>query len=138
LASFLLAAGAGSAWAQRFAGQPRSKKVIAAAVAVIIALGLVYLALLGPLMQSAGSWQLGVKILLSIALIAPLGFCMGMPFPIGLSALAAGADRLGLGHQWLRIGDQRDPGNPARDPLWFQCGDLAGPRLLPGSSGQFS
>ena len=34
-------AGAGSAWAQRFAGQPRSKKVIAATVAVIIALGLV-------------------------------------------------------------------------------------------------
>ena len=94
LASFLLAAGAGSAWAQRFAGQPRSKKVIAATVAVIIALGLVYLALLGPLMQSAGSWQLGVKILLSIALIAPLGFCMGMPFPIGLSALAAGPPAL--------------------------------------------
>ena len=45
-------------------------------------------------MQSAGSWQLGVKILVSIALIAPLGFCMGMPFPIGLSALAAGPPAL--------------------------------------------
>ena len=94
LASFLVAAGAGSAYAQRFAGQRfaghrRSKKVTTVAVTVIIALGLAYLALLEPLMQSAGSWQLGVKILLSIALIAPLGFCMGMPFPIGLSALAA-------------------------------------------------
>jgi len=89
LGSFLLAAGAGSAYAQRFTGQLRSKKVTRVAVTVIIALGLVYLALLEPLMQSAASWQLGVKILLSIALIAPLGFCMGMPFPIGLSALAA-------------------------------------------------
>jgi hypothetical protein len=89
LASFLVAAGAGSAYAQRFCGQLRSKKVTAIAVAVIITLGLVYLALLESFMQSAGSWQLGIKILLSIALIAPLGFCMGMPFPIGLSALAA-------------------------------------------------
>jgi len=88
LASFLVAAGAGSAYAQRFAGQLRSKKVTATAVVMIIALGIAYLALLEPLMQFAGSWQLGVKILLSITLIAPLGFCMGIPFPIGLSALA--------------------------------------------------
>jgi hypothetical protein len=88
LASFLVAAGAGSAYSQRFAGQLRSKKVNANAVAGIMALGLVYLALLEPLMQFAGSWPLGVKILLSITLIAPLGFCMGMPFPMGLSTLA--------------------------------------------------
>lgn len=94
LASFLLAAGAGSAWAQRFAGQLRSKKVTTAAVALIVALGLLYLVLLEPLMQFAASWQLGVKILLSIALIAPLGFCMGMPFPIGLSSLGSGPSSL--------------------------------------------
>jgi hypothetical protein len=88
LGSFLVAAGAGSGYAQRFAGQPRSKKVTANAVAVIIVLGMAYLALLGPLMQSAGSWPLVSRILLSIVLIAPLGFCMGMPFPLGLSALA--------------------------------------------------
>ncbi len=83
-------AGAGSGYAQRFAGQLRSKKVTTTAVAVILALGLVYLALLGSLMQSAGSWPLVARILLSIALIAPLGFCMGMPFPLGLSMLATG------------------------------------------------
>jgi len=88
LASFLVAAGAGSAFAQRFAGQPRARQVTAAAVAAILGLGLAYLVLLGPLLQFAGSWPLGVKVLLSIALIAPLGFCMGMPFPIGLAALA--------------------------------------------------
>jgi spermidine synthase len=94
LASFLVAAGAGSAYAQRFAGQIRSKKVNATAVALIITLGLIYLVLLESLMQSAGSWQLGLKILLSIALIAPLGFCMGMPFPMGLSALATSPSSL--------------------------------------------
>jgi len=94
LASFLLAAGAGSAYTQQFAGQPRAYKVTAFAVAMIIALGLLYLALLEPLMQLAASWPLGVKILLSTALIAPLGFCMGIPFPIGLSALAEGPPSL--------------------------------------------
>jgi hypothetical protein len=63
-------------------------------VAVIIALGMAYLALLGPLMQTAGSWPLIAKIMLSIALIAPLGFCMGMPFPLGLSAIATGPPSL--------------------------------------------
>jgi spermidine synthase len=94
LASFLIAAGAGSAYAQRFAGQARSKKATAAAVAAILALGLAYLALLGPLMQYAASWPLGIKIALSIALIAPLGICMGIPFPAGLSALATGPPAL--------------------------------------------
>jgi hypothetical protein len=87
LGSFLVAAGAGSAYSQRFAGQPGSKKVTATAVAIIITLGLAYLALLEPLMQFAGSWHLVARILLSIALIVPLGFCMGMPFPMGLSTL---------------------------------------------------
>jgi hypothetical protein len=94
IGSFLVAAGAGSGYAQRFAGQLRAKKVTANAVAVIIVLGMAYLALLGPLMQTAGSWPLVSRILLSIALIAPLGFCMGMPFPLGLSALATGPPSL--------------------------------------------
>jgi len=94
LASFLVAAGIGSAFAQRYAGQARRRKVTATVVAAILGLGLAYLVLLEPLLQFAGSWPLGVKIPLSIALIAPLGFCMGMPFPIGLSALAAGPPSL--------------------------------------------
>ena len=94
LASFLLSAGTGSAWAQRFAGQVRSKRATIAAITVIVTLGLVYLALLGPLLQFAGSWPLGPRILLAIGLILPLGFCMGMPFPVGLSALAAGPPAL--------------------------------------------
>ncbi len=33
----------------------------------------------------------GIKIVLSALLIAPLAFCMGMPFPIGLKRLADSA-----------------------------------------------
>ncbi len=33
----------------------------------------------------------GIKMALSIVLIAPLAFCMGMPFPIGLKRLADSA-----------------------------------------------
>ncbi|MDJ0780135.1 MAG: SAM-dependent methyltransferase [Gammaproteobacteria bacterium] len=88
LASFLVAAGLGSAWSQRFAGQVRSKRVLVTVVVAIVALGLAQLALFEPLQQFAGDWPLASKIGLAIVLIAPLGFCMGMPFPLGLSALA--------------------------------------------------
>jgi hypothetical protein len=42
-------------------------------------------------MQSAGGWPLFARILISIALITPLGFCMGMPFPLGLASISIGA-----------------------------------------------
>jgi spermidine synthase len=90
LASFLIAAGIGSAFAQNFAGSLRSRRVTTYAMLTIIVFGSAYLFLLGPLMQSAGGWPLFARILISIALIAPLGFCMGMPFPLGLSAIRIG------------------------------------------------
>ncbi len=94
LASFLIAAGLGSASAQVFAGTLRSRRVTAYAVLVIVLFGSVYLLLLEPLMQLAGGWPLFVRILISIALITPLGFCMGIPFPLGLSAISIGPAKL--------------------------------------------
>ena len=88
LAAFLVAAGLGSAWSQRFAGQLRSLRVAVVVVMVIVALGLAQLGLFEPLQRVAGDWPLASRTGLAIALIAPLGFCMGMPFPLGLSALA--------------------------------------------------
>ena len=90
LASFLTAAGIGSAFAQRFAGRLRARQVTVTAVLIIILLGGAYLLWLGPLIQLAGGWPLPARILLGIALISPLGFCMGIPFPLGLSAIAIG------------------------------------------------
>jgi spermidine synthase len=94
LASFLIAAGFGSAFAQAFAGTLRARRINAYAVLIIILLGSAYLLLLGPLLQLAGGWSLAARILLSITLIGPLGFCMGIPFPLGLAAISIGATPL--------------------------------------------
>ena len=90
LASFLIAAGMGSAFAQGYAGTLRARRVTGYAVLIIITFGGAYLMLLEPLMQLAGAWSLSTRILVSIALITPLGFGMGMPFPLGLSAIGTG------------------------------------------------
>ena len=90
LASFLIAAGMGSAFAQGYAGTLRARRVTGCAVLIIIAFGCAYLVLLEPLMQQAGAWPMSTRILVSIALITPLGFSMGMPFPLGLSAIGTG------------------------------------------------
>ena len=85
-----MAAGMGSAFAQKFAGSLRSRRVTTYAVLAIVLIGSAYLLLLGPIMQLAGAWPMVTRILISIALITPLGFCMGIPFPLGLSAIRIG------------------------------------------------
>ncbi len=90
LASFLVAAGLGSAYAQRYTGSLRAQRVTVYAVILILACGGAYIALLGPLLQLAGAWPLPARIAISVALIAPLGFAMGIPFPLGLAAVGPG------------------------------------------------
>ncbi|MDJ0710638.1 MAG: hypothetical protein QNJ14_09620 [Woeseiaceae bacterium] len=82
LASFLVFAGAGSAYSAR-AGCP-----VSIAVACIVGIAVIYVQLL-PLIFG---WLIGtadsLRVLLSILLIAPLAFFMGMPFPLGLRRVA--------------------------------------------------
>ena len=94
LASFLLAAGAGSACAQRFSGQRHARRVVVLAVLGILLLCGLYLLILDALTGAAGGWPLAARCMLAAVLIAPLGFCMGMPFPLGLAAISVGAPRL--------------------------------------------
>jgi hypothetical protein len=54
----------------------------------IFAIALSYVILLPPLFHSWMALPDGLKIPISIFLIAPLAFCMGMPFPLGLSRVA--------------------------------------------------
>jgi hypothetical protein len=93
LAGFLVFAGLGSAcspWlARRLRGGPRD--ALAAAVAVLAALVLLYLFLLPPLFERLMGHGDATRVGVSLALIAPLAFCMGMPFPLGLRRLAAEA-----------------------------------------------
>jgi hypothetical protein len=90
---FLFFAGLGSAsspWlARRLRGGARD--ALAAAVGSIAALVLLYLFLLPPLFEHVMGHGDAARIAVSLGLIAPLAFGMGMPFPLGLRRLAAEA-----------------------------------------------
>ena len=55
---------------------------------------LAYIALLPALLPALAAWPDPARIVVAVALILPLGFAMGMPFPLGMSALAATAPPL--------------------------------------------
>jgi hypothetical protein len=63
------------------------------AAIAIGAIAVLYLFLLPPLFDALIALPDAAKIAISLALIAPLAFCMGMPFPLGIAEVArAGAD----------------------------------------------
>ena len=81
LASFLLFAGIGSGYSKRFQLQP----AIPIAVAVV---ALVEIALVRGLSASILGLNTPTRLLISIVLVAPLAFLMGMPFPLALRRLS--------------------------------------------------
>jgi SAM-dependent methyltransferase len=93
LCSFLLFAGLGS----RYSGRLRMddgkvfRRPVTGAVAAIGAFSLIYLVVLPEFFRLLMPLPDALKILLSIVLIAPLAFAMGMPFPLGLARTAGGA-----------------------------------------------
>lgn len=88
LAAFLVFAGFGARFAARLASGTRWPFV------AICALALASAALLPPLLAALMSLAQAWKILLTVLFIAPLAFCLGMPFPLGLAAVAARAAAL--------------------------------------------
>jgi len=94
LTAFLLFAGLGSAWSQRLAAAGHNRAGVRWAVAGIVVFGLSYPLALGPLFSALLGLAMPAKILLSLLLIAPLAFCMGMPFPLALAALGQRAPSL--------------------------------------------
>ncbi len=72
---------------------PRTSQLIFA-VAGIIGVTTVYMVFLSDIFALCAGWHPWGKILLSVALIVPLGFCMGIPFPFGLKFLHHRADEL--------------------------------------------
>ncbi len=87
LSGFLVFAGLGSGASTRL-GERLGGTAIVAAVAAIAVVALAYLGLLPPLLAALRPLPDAAKIALSLALIAPLAFAMGMPFPLGLARLA--------------------------------------------------
>ena len=85
ITALLLFSGFGSFTAGRFAGK---RKALLLVFTTIIVLLFVYAAVLMPLLQHTMQASLVVKLLIVFLLTAPLAFCMGIPFPAGLSQLA--------------------------------------------------
>jgi len=81
----LLASGAGSLASRRWLAQAGKVKV---PLALIVALLAVLVPILPRLLNALVGLPFAGKLLVSAALLGPLGFAMGMPFPSGLRALA--------------------------------------------------
>jgi hypothetical protein len=83
--AMLLASGIGSFFSRRIvqASDGRLGRVLGAVFAVIAVLAFI----VGPVTSACVAWPLMVKGLLSVLLIAPAAFLMGIPFPSGLSRL---------------------------------------------------
>lgn len=86
LTAFLVFSGAGSYAADRWRGA--RTRLVAYAVAGIVALTVIYVFGLPPLFAAAAGWPDAARIALSLILIAPLAFLMGIPFPSGLQRVS--------------------------------------------------
>jgi hypothetical protein len=105
LTAFLLFAGVGSglsagfaeridAWRTRRPGRAPGLSAIGLSVVGIVALSLLYVAILPGLFDRLLHLGDAAKILVSLLLIAPLAFFMGMPFPLGLARVWSDAPDL--------------------------------------------
>jgi hypothetical protein len=90
LSGFLVFAGIGSACSARVAQHARARgrlPVILVVIAIAV-LAIVYILVLPALFRTLVGLPDAAKVMISIALIAPLAFLMGMPFPLGLRHVA--------------------------------------------------
>jgi spermidine synthase len=92
LTGFLFFGGLGSYAAGRFCAKPRTW--LTTVVLAITLLSLAYLLGLTTLFNLCAGWSDGAKIVLALLFLAPLAFCMGMPFPLGLQEAANRAPAL--------------------------------------------
>ena len=93
LSGFLIFAGVGSAYSGRLAQRTErnGRSPVSIAVTGILIIALIYVALLPVIFLELIGLADGIKMAVSALLIAPLAFCMGMPFPIGMKRLADSA-----------------------------------------------
>jgi hypothetical protein len=84
LCGFLIFSGLGSLYAQRLC-ESRNNKRIYLILAILAGIALLYLGLLPRVFAGLSDLPGLLKAIITLLLIAPLAFCMGMPFPLGLS-----------------------------------------------------
>jgi hypothetical protein len=83
--SMLLSSGLGSFYSKRIVNNNSERLRIVLLLIVILVPVLGYFA--GLISDVGPAWPLAVKMLITVLLIAPLGFLMGIPFPTGLATL---------------------------------------------------
>ena len=93
MSAFLIFAGIGSICSNKITQRVKQyeRSPVAIVVVGIAAITLLYVLFLPSLFQQLIGLADSIKVSLSFLLIAPLAFCMGMPFPIGLNRLADSA-----------------------------------------------
>lgn len=91
LCAFLVFAAAGSWLAGQWRGKGATGKLLLWSVAAIGGISLLYLGTLPALFEALIHLPDPAKIAISVALIAPLAMCMGIPFPTGTMHLASTA-----------------------------------------------
>ena len=88
LAGFLVFSGLGSLYAD---GEPTSgTRRVRRVVAGLAGLSVLYLIALPPLLEAWSGWRDPARIAASLAILSPLAFLMGIPFPTGLQAICRG------------------------------------------------
>lgn len=90
LASILVFTGLGALLSKRFSARPR--RTVAISGAMLGVLGVFYLLALDPITDSLLLWPLWGRIAVTVALLAPLGVCLGMFMPLGLTVVAGLGD----------------------------------------------
>lgn len=86
LATFLIAAGTGSAYAGH-TSPARSRVYLAAAIAGIVSFGACYALAFDALIVALAASPTWLRGVVAAGLLAPLAFCMGFPFPLALREL---------------------------------------------------
>ena len=86
LATFLIAAGAGSAWTTRVTDE-EARPCVIIAVCGIALLGSLYSAIFDPLLAALAGWPIAARAGAAFLLLAPLAFLMGTPFPLAMRGL---------------------------------------------------
>ena len=94
LAGLLVFAGLGAGASDRLARLAGRRPPMVIVAAGIVAVGSVYIGLLPWVFEAAQGWPTAARLAVALALLGPIGFFLGMPFPLGLKALGARAPTL--------------------------------------------
>ena len=93
LFALLLSGGLGSFYSQRFP-VTSARALAAAAAGVVVIYGSLLQYVEPQIITATLGWDIRLRCLITVLMLAPLGFAMGIPFPTGLRAVGLQATRL--------------------------------------------